>query len=148
MDEGFELNFKDKVCIVKNPSSAELFTVKMKNKCFPLNWMDIKHTTYNCILNDTEMWHKRVAYVNYDSLKLMAADNLVEGLPLMANVKKIYDVCMYGKQKNVPFLKTSTWRATQRLQLIHTDLGGPMKIPSLNGSKYYILFIDDYLRFC
>lgn len=31
---------------------------------------------------------------------------------------------------------------------MHTDVGGPLKTPSLNGSKYYIAFFDDYTRMC
>jgi len=36
----------------------------------------------------------------------------------------------------------------KKLQLIHTDVAGPMKTISLNGSRYYIAFIDDYTRMC
>jgi len=43
------------------------------------------------------------------------------------------------------FFKT-TWRASKKLQLIHTDLCGPHRTPSLNGSLYYIVFIDDLTR--
>ena len=38
------------------------------------------------------------------------------------------------------------WRATSKLELVHTDVCGPISIPSLNGSKYFILFIDDIIR--
>ncbi|KAL4342366.1 hypothetical protein GQ457_08G025750 [Hibiscus cannabinus] len=31
---------------------------------------------------------------------------------------------------------------------LHAYVGGPIKMPSLNGSKYYIAFIDDFARFC
>ena len=31
---------------------------------------------------------------------------------------------------------------------MHTDVCGPMFNESLNGSRYFILFIDDYSRFC
>ena len=35
-----------------------------------------------------------------------------------------------------------------KLQLIHTNVAGPHKTSSLNGSKYYIVFINDYTRMC
>lgn len=28
------------------------------------------------------------------------------------------------------------------------SVGGPQKTSSLNGNRYYIIFIDDYMRFC
>ena len=38
-------------------------------------------------------------------------------------------------------------RATTKLQIVHTDLLGPMHIPSTNGSKYAIGFVDSCTRY-
>lgn len=37
-------------------------------------------------------------------------------------------------------------RATQALEIVHSDLCGPMQTASLGGSRYFLLFIDDYSR--
>jgi Integrase core domain len=37
-------------------------------------------------------------------------------------------------------------RATKVLELVHTDLCWPMEVESMGGSKYFMLFIDDYSR--
>lgn len=55
--------------------------------------------------------------------------------------------CQYGKQSRLPFPKT-TWRASKKLQLIHTDTAGPQRTSSLKGSLYYIIFVDDLTRMC
>ena len=39
-----------------------------------------------------------------------------------------------GKQTKLPFPKKTSWRATQKLLLVHTDVGGPQKTPSLKGN--------------
>ena len=39
-----------------------------------------------------------------------------------------------GSKLNFPFKKKTFWRATQKLQLVHTDVDGPQKTPSLKGS--------------
>jgi len=36
---------------------------------------------------------------------------------------------------------------TGPLELIHTDLAGPMKIPSIGGARYFLLFIDYHTRY-
>ena len=36
----------------------------------------------------------------------------------------------------------------EKLHLIHSDLCGLQATPSLNGSKHFIIFIDDYTRMC
>lgn len=37
-------------------------------------------------------------------------------------------------------------RASRPLELIHSDVCGPMEETSIGGSRYFILFIDDYSR--
>jgi hypothetical protein len=34
------------------------------------------------------------------------------------------------------------------MQLIHTDVAESQRTPSLKGSLYYIVFIDDFTRMC
>ena len=46
------------------------------------------------------------------------------------------------KQSRFPFPAVASWRATKKLQLIHIDVCGPMSTTSLNGSNYFMLFID------
>ena len=78
----------------------------------------------------------------------MKKNKLVEGLPELEEDFPACVACQYGKQTRLPFHKNKSWRATQKLQLVHTDVGGPLKTPSLNGSKYYIAFIYDHTRMC
>lgn len=54
--------------------------------------------------------------------------------------------CMVGKHHKDPIPKKSTWKATQKLQLIHADICGPI-FPMSNSKKIYSLcFIDDFIR--
>ena len=72
---------------------------------------------------------------------------LVKGVSMLQDKLADCMACQYGKLVRKPFPQ-STWRATQKLQLVHTNVGGPQRVSSLNGNKYYITFIDDYTRFC
>ena len=40
------------------------------------------------------------------------------------------------------------FRASRKLGLIHSDLCGPMPVPSSNGNKYIMTFVDDFTRMC
>ena len=55
---------------------------------------------------------------------------LVKYLPVLEVDSSNCLVCQYGKQNRLPFPKT-TWRVSNKLQLIHTDIAGPQRTPSL-----------------
>lgn len=37
---------------------------------------------------------------------------------------------------------------TRKLQLVHSDICGPMQTQLIGGAKYFVTFIDDYTRCC
>ena len=66
----------------------------------------------------------------------------------MSNCSLDFDFCehcVYGKQNRVRFPSGAT-RVEGILQLVHSDVFGPVLVPSLGKSMYYVLFIDDLLR--
>ncbi|CAL1680763.1 unnamed protein product [Lasius platythorax] len=55
------------------------------------------------------------------------------------------EACLEAKITRSPFPIKSD-RTTAVLDLVHTDLCGPMRIPSIGGAKYILHFIDDCSR--
>jgi hypothetical protein len=53
--------------------------------------------------------------------------------------------CIYGKHNRVIFPSGVT-REKGILELIHNDVFGPVLVPSLGKSMYYVSFIDDFSR--
>jgi hypothetical protein len=53
--------------------------------------------------------------------------------------------CALGKYTKTPF-QSSDNRAAGILDLIHSDVCGPMSHVSLSGYEYYVTFIDDHSR--
>jgi hypothetical protein len=51
--------------------------------------------------------------------------------------------CAQGKNIKNPFRKSDS-KAERILELIHSDVCGPMPSTSLSGYEYYVSFIDDY----
>nr|GEY91111.1 retrovirus-related Pol polyprotein from transposon TNT 1-94 [Tanacetum cinerariifolium] len=71
------------------------------------------------------------------------AHNLISVGQLMQNgCSVLFD----DKNMKKPFPVAKYKRAYQILELIHADLCGPMRTESLAGSKYFLLFTDDYSR--
>jgi hypothetical protein len=53
--------------------------------------------------------------------------------------------CALGKYTKTAF-PSSDSRATGILDLIHSDVCGPISSTSLTGFLYYVVFIDDFSR--
>lgn len=54
-------------------------------------------------------------------------------------------VCAKGKQARKPFNEIGT-HATKILELIHSDVCGPMSTRSFGNHRYFVTFIDNYSR--
>lgn len=64
----------------------------------------------------------------------------------MDNIKEVCEGCVFGKHARKTFPQESTWRATKPLELVHTDICGPMTTSSFGGNRYVLTFIDDHSR--
>ena len=54
--------------------------------------------------------------------------------------------CQLGKQPTFPF-NTSESISTDIFDLIHSDVWGPSSVSSIGGSRYFVVFVDDYSRY-
>jgi hypothetical protein len=52
---------------------------------------------------------------------------------------------LHGKQTRTEF-RLKEYSTTKPLEIVHTDLCGPMRTKGLNGEQYFMLLIDDYTR--
>ncbi len=50
------------------------------------------------------------------------------------------------KQQRTFFPKDEVTRASKLLELVHSDVCGPMKTTSRGGAQYFVTFIDDFSR--
>ena len=86
-----------------------------------------------------------MGHLSFANLHRIIKNKKVKGLPQFSKPINIYEECVKGKQTRVSF-KTKECSSNRPLELVHTDLCGPTKTASLNGEKYFMLFIDDYSR--
>src|SRR6202034_1879402 len=57
------------------------------------------------------------------------------------------DGCFKGKASRTAIPDAATHRASVPLELVHSDICGPMNVESIGGCSYFITFIDDYSRY-
>ena len=57
------------------------------------------------------------------------------------------ETCAKAKMHEIPFPKQRKKKTSRPLELIHSDLCGPMNVESIGGSKHVLTFTDDYTRY-
>jgi transposase InsO family protein len=62
-------------------------------------------------------------------------------------VEQFCDIYVLTKQRRLPFRQQSSFRAKERLELVHGDLCGPMTPATPKGRRYFLLLIDDLSRY-
>ena len=95
--------------------------------------------------NESYLSYLKYDHLNYKGLHLLKKKNMVISLPNIKSPEKVCEGCVNGKMHRLSFPKISYW-AKALLELAHFDIFGPTKTPSLNGNRYFILFMDDYTR--
>jgi GAG-pre-integrase domain len=97
--------------------------------------------------NKNELWHLRFGHLGYAGLKEVMRKQSVTGLPSLEFEKQFCEGCVVGKHMRDSFGKAK-FRAKKHLELIHTDICGPITPASFGGRTYFITFIDDHSRKC
>jgi hypothetical protein len=79
----------------------------------------------------SELWHRRLAHLHYRSLPSLG--NMVTDLPeIHVHHNGVCRGCALGKNVKESFLRNDS-RSKGILDLIHSDVCGPMKVSSLIG---------------
>lgn len=92
------------------------------------------------------VWHRRLGHRDCDAILKMK--NLATGMQLTScKCSNACEVCLKGKMQRSSFPKHSESKSTGILDLVHTDICGPMRTVTAGGRRYFLTFIDDYSRY-
>ena len=96
-----------------------------------------------------QLWHARFGYLGWKQLKHLFNKDLAGGCKVEGEppADQVCHACLEVKINRHPFHPAGS-RATEPLELVHTDLMGPIEVPSAVGKNRYILvLVDDYTRY-
>ncbi|GKV51061.1 hypothetical protein SLEP1_g57737 [Rubroshorea leprosula] len=149
VENGYLVEFHDGLCEIKcSKSNMSLAKIPMaKNKIFPLEISCLNDLALVAnVKDDSKLWHMRYEHLHFNGLKLLSQKKMVYGLLSIVPIDDVCEGCVYGKQHRNAFPVGKAWRAKEPLELVHVDICGPMRNLSLNKSKYFLLFTDDFSR--
>nr|GEU50224.1 hypothetical protein [Tanacetum cinerariifolium] len=98
-------------------------------------------------IDESNLWHKRLGYINFKTMNKLVKGNLVRGLPT-----KVFEnnntcvACKKGKQHRASCKTNPVSFVNQPLFRLHMDLFGPTFVKILNKKSYCLVVTDDYSR--
>lgn len=96
-------------------------------------------------------WHRKLGHMNYKDLQLALNNETVTGMRFNKNeILSLPDceICIQAKMTRVPSpSQRTTPRTTERLEIVHSDVCGPIRTPTHAKNRYFVTFIDDYSRY-
>jgi hypothetical protein len=95
-------------------------------------------------LNPTFIWHCRLGHINEKRIERLHKDGLLSSFDFESF--NTCESCLLGKMTKAPFTSQSD-KASDLLELVHTDVCGPMSFVAKCDFQYFITFTDDFSRY-
>jgi transposase InsO family protein len=143
LQKGYEVLFSPKGSRIVDTDGSSVATMTEQNGIFKLNSPNEK-VYYTVKKPDAKVWHKRLGHLNNRSM-LLLSKGLATGMNIQTCSEDPCVTCTKGKQQRSSF-KESGKRAEGTLDIIHSDLCGPMETTSIGGARYFLTLIDDHTR--
>jgi transposase InsO family protein len=142
------LLFKNDLCKVYHDDKGLLFTTHMSsNRMYKIKATVVMPECMQVSAKDkSQLWHNRYAHLSIKGLNILSNKDMVKGLPALVDSDDKCVDCLTGKQHRDPIPKQATWRASSKLELVHSDICGPIAPKSNGGNRYFITFTDDFTR--
>ena len=87
------------------------------------------------MISATYLWQFRLGHIGVKCMKKLHVDGLLESLDTC-------EPCLMGKMTKTPFSGTME-RATDLLEIIHTDVCSPMSVEARGRYRYFLTFTHD-----
>jgi transposase InsO family protein len=149
--QGLKVEFNNQGCVLATRSGEMIVTVPKLGNLYQLEFKTVNDSSTASVAqaalvqDSMELWHKRLGHLNVKSVK--ALEGMVGGMQVKkATCDLACEACIEGKQARKPFPNDGATRATKVLEIVHSDVCGPMKTTSMGGARYFLTFIDDFSR--
>ena len=149
MKDGYSFVSENNGCVISKNGMFVAFASIM-NGLFILNLDDAPICNISAKrprpndLSPTYMWHCRLGHISENRMKKLHSDGLLTSFDFESY--ETCEACLLGKMTKAPFTGLPE-RTLDLLELIHTDVCGPMSTTARGGFQYFITFTDDFSRY-
>ncbi|GJX66626.1 retrovirus-related pol polyprotein from transposon TNT 1-94 [Tanacetum coccineum] len=152
-DADLEVAFQKSTCFVRDLEANDLLTGNRGTDLYTISLQETTSSTLICLMAKASptqawLWHRRLSHLNFDYINLLSKKDVVIGLPKLRYVKdQLCSSCKVSKAKQSSFKSKTVPSSKGRLNLLHMDLCGPIRVASINGKRYIMVIVDDYSRY-
>lgn len=152
VSSGMKVQFNMDGCTLRAPNGEVLAVAPLEGNLYEVTFTkvheaDAAHLVQSSMKNGAiELWHRRLGHLNKRSVYFL--QSMVSGMTLGKDESSMpfCEGCVQGKQHRASFPKDVGTRATKPLEIVHSDVCGPMRTTSMGGARYFVTFIDDFSR--
>jgi hypothetical protein len=96
--------------------------------------------------NETCLPHKIIGNTNFYNLIKINRKEAVREMPEIS--KSASTMCKHflQRKKTRTEFRSKEYSMTKPLEIVHTNICGPVRTKGLNGKQYFMLLVDDYTR--
>nr|GEW75254.1 retrotransposon protein, putative, Ty1-copia subclass [Tanacetum cinerariifolium] len=140
-------------CFVRDLQGNDLLTGNQGSDLYTISLQESTSSTPLCLMAKATptqpwLWHQRLSHLNFDYINLLLKKDIVIGLPKLKYVKdQLCSSCELSKAKRSSFKSKAVPSSKGRLNLLHIDIYGLMRVANINGKKYILVIVDDYSRY-
>ncbi|GJV93494.1 retrovirus-related pol polyprotein from transposon TNT 1-94 [Tanacetum coccineum] len=152
-DGDLEVAFRSNTCYVRNLEGDDLLTGGRDSNLYTISISDMAASSPVCLMSKATstkswLWHRRLSHLNFGTINDLTRLDLVDGLPKFKYGKDhLCSACERGKSKKASHPPKLVLSDYSKLELLHMDLCGPMRVASINGKKYILVTMDDFTRY-
>ncbi|GJR38795.1 retrovirus-related pol polyprotein from transposon TNT 1-94 [Tanacetum coccineum] len=152
-DADLEVAFRKSTCFVRDLQGNDLLTGNRGSDLYTISLQETTSSTpiyFMAKASPTQawLWHQRLYHLNFNYINLLSQKDVVIGLPKLKYVKdQLCSSCKVSKAKRSSFKTKAVPSSKGRLNLLHMDLCGPMRVASINEKKYILVIVDEYSRY-
>lgn len=142
---GFKVLFTGGKGLILKGNKVIAIATRNNSQLYELNFDQTEAIKAFATVTDLGIWHIRFGHLNYESIKTILSQDKEHKSNLSQNAEKCW-TCVEGKQMKLPHNQHRI-RVKRPLQLIHSDLIGPINPVSYDKKRYVLTFVDDYTHF-
>ncbi|GJU83775.1 retrovirus-related pol polyprotein from transposon TNT 1-94 [Tanacetum coccineum] len=125
-DGDLEVPFRSNTCYVRNLEGDDLLTGSCDSNLYTISISEMAASSTVCLISRATstkswLWHRRLSHLNF--------------------------ACEQGKSKKASLPPKLVPSTESKLELLHMDLCGSMRVAKINGKKCILVIIDDYSQY-